>query len=256
MSYIIYMHKNKTNGKVYIGQTCQNLNKRWQNGQGYKKCVLFYDAIKKYGFDGFDHEILFEVETKEEADQKEIEMIAYYDSTNRDKGYNLAKGGMGITGCHLSEERKKQISELQIGRQLTDEWKQHISESMKGENAPWYGKTFSEEHRKHLSESHKGKPSAMGMLGKKHSEETKRKISESNIGKCHSEESKEKMKQSALKSRGRLFLCVELNQVFNSLDEAHKLTTCPKGAIVLCCQGKQKQSKGFHWKYADKNEKY
>lgn len=251
MSYTIYMHRNKSNGKVYIGQTCQKPNQRWQNGKGYEKCVLFYNAIQKYGFDGFDHEILFEVETKEEADEKEIEMIAYYDSTNRDKGYNLTEGGQGISGYHLSEERKQHISEVQTGRLLTDEWKLHISESIKGENAPWYGKTFSEEHRKNLSESQKGKPSAMGMLGKRQSEESKRKISESNIGKHHSEESKEKMRQSALQLRGRLFFCVELNCIFNNLNEAHKYTSCPKSAIVQCCQGKQEQSKGYHWEYAD-----
>lgn len=251
MSYVIYMHRNKINGKVYIGQTCQNLNKRWQNGKGYEKCILFYNAIQKYGFDGFDHEILFEVETKEEADEKEIEMIAYYDSTNRSKGYNLTEGGGGTSGYHLTEERKRRISESQTGRLLTEEWKQHISESIKGEKAPWYGKTFSEEHRKRLSESHIGKPSAMGMLGKKQSEEAKRKISNANIGKHHSEKSKEKMRQSALNSRGRLFFCVELNHVFDNLNEAHETTSCPKSAIVLCCQGKQFQSKGYHWEYAD-----
>lgn len=221
MSYVVYMHKNKTNGKVYIGQTCQNVNKRWQNGKGYEKCTLFYSAIKKYGFDGFEHIILCECSSQQEANLKEIEMIAYYDSTNRDKGYNLTDGGQGIrVSC------------------LTEEWKQHISDSMKGEKSPWYGKTFSEEHKKHLSESHKGQISSMGMLGKKQSKETKRKISESRIGKYHSEESKEKMKQSALKSRGRLFLCVELNRIFDNLNEAHETTKCPKGAIVLCCQGK------------------
>lgn len=251
MSYVIYMHKNKTNGKVYIGQTCQDVNKRWQNGKGYEKCTLFYNAIQKYGFDGFEHKILHECLTQEEANQKEIEMIAYYDSTNKDKGYNLTKGGQGVSGYHLTDEHKRRISEIQTGRLLTEEWKQHISESTKGEKAPWYGKTFSEEHRKHLSESHKGQASAMGMLGKKQSEETKRKISKSRTGKYHSEESRERMKQSALKSRGRLFLCVELNRIFDNLDEAYEVTTCPKGAIVMCCQGKQKQSKGFHWEYAD-----
>ena len=38
-------------------------------------------------------------------------------------------------------------------------------------------------------------------------------------------------------------------KVFDNLNEAYEVTTCPKGAIVLCCQEKQKQSKGYHWKY-------
>lgn len=76
-------------------------------------------------------------------------------------------------------------------------------------------------------------------------------MSKSRTGRNFSDESKNKMKLSALNNRGRLFLCIELNQVFDTLNEAYNITTCPKGAIVLCCQGKQKQSKGYHWKYVD-----
>ena len=49
--YVIYMHKNKINGKVYIGQTCQNPpEKRWANGKGYSHNPYFTEAIEKYGF--------------------------------------------------------------------------------------------------------------------------------------------------------------------------------------------------------------
>lgn len=71
------------------------------------------------------------------------------------------------------------------------------------------------------------------------------------MGRTFSDETRKKLSESALKNRGRLFLCVELNRVFDNLTDAHDVTTCPKGAIVLCCQGKQKQSKGYHWKYVD-----
>ena len=50
----IYMHKNKINGKVYIGQTIQDdPNKRWKNGHNYKTCTFFAHAIKKYGWNNF-----------------------------------------------------------------------------------------------------------------------------------------------------------------------------------------------------------
>ena len=59
--YIIYMHKNKINGKMYIGQTCQTLEQRSQaNGGHYKSCSLFYKAIQKYGWNNFEHIILKE----------------------------------------------------------------------------------------------------------------------------------------------------------------------------------------------------
>ena len=48
-NYKIYMHKNKINGKVYIGQTKQSLKNRWSNGYGYRECPKFWRAIQKYG---------------------------------------------------------------------------------------------------------------------------------------------------------------------------------------------------------------
>ena len=91
MSFTVYKHTNNKNGKVYIGITSQNPYKRWQNGKGYKK-TFFYNAIKKYGWDNFTHEILKEGLTKEEAGELETELISKYNSTNRDYGYNISRG--------------------------------------------------------------------------------------------------------------------------------------------------------------------
>ena len=48
-NYCIYRHISPS-GKVYIGQTCQDPNKRWLNGKGYKKSTIFNRAIEKYGW--------------------------------------------------------------------------------------------------------------------------------------------------------------------------------------------------------------
>jgi group I intron endonuclease len=93
MSWCIYKHTNKINGKVYIGQTCQNPKDRWQNGKGYENNIYFYNAIKKYGWqDGFTHEIIEDnIETQELANEREIYYIEFYNSY--EDGYNLTKGG-------------------------------------------------------------------------------------------------------------------------------------------------------------------
>lgn len=93
-TYCVYMHKNKTNNKVYIGITGNNPESRWKNGNGYKYNTHFWRAINKYGWnEGFEHIILEENLTKSEAEQKEIELIKKYQSTNQNKGYNMQKGG-------------------------------------------------------------------------------------------------------------------------------------------------------------------
>lgn len=93
MNYKVYKHTNLLNNKVYIGITQQKVEKRWQKGYGYSEQPYFYNAIKKYGWNGFEHEILFENLTEEEAKSKEQELIKKYKSNDRNYGYNLSKGG-------------------------------------------------------------------------------------------------------------------------------------------------------------------
>lgn len=248
MFYKIYAHVNKINGKVYVGQTSQNVNKRWRNGNGYVNNIAFYRAIQKYGWDNFEHEILFDGLTKEQADIKEKEIIAFYDSNNPDKGYNLTDGGQGTNGYRMPEERKRQISEFQKGRLLTDEWKRHISESVRGENHPFWGKKLSDEHRRHLSEAHIGNKSYGGMQGKRHTEETKRRMSESHKGHKLSDETIRKMKENS----GKIIRCVETGIVYDSISDACRKTGYQsKTGISRCCKGLQETYNGLHWEYVE-----
>ena len=81
-NYIVYKHTSPSN-KVYIGITSQTPERRWRkDGKGYKTHIYFWNAIKKYGWNNFKHEVLFSGLTKEEAEQKEIELIAYYKSND------------------------------------------------------------------------------------------------------------------------------------------------------------------------------
>lgn len=90
--YSVYCHTNKANGKKYIGITRQKPERRWQNGHGYEG-TCFWNAINKYGWNGFIHEVLYSNLSKEEACKIEIELIARYNTTNRSSGYNIALGG-------------------------------------------------------------------------------------------------------------------------------------------------------------------
>ena len=92
--FIVYEHKNKTNGMRYIGITSCSPNKRWgKNGSHYKKNIHFWNAIQKYGWDGFEHNILYSGLSVQDACAKEKELIEKYQTYNFAFGYNNTKGG-------------------------------------------------------------------------------------------------------------------------------------------------------------------
>mgnify|MGYP002351077276 FL=1 len=92
--YTVYVHINKIDNKIYIGQTKQvNLNIRWANGMGYNHNINFKNAIEKYGWDNFEHEIIASGLTKEEAENFEKLLIEKLETTNSEKGYNVQTGG-------------------------------------------------------------------------------------------------------------------------------------------------------------------
>lgn len=157
--YIVYCHTNKINEKKYIGITGQNPKRRWQGGKGYKTQPHFWNAIQKYGWNNFKHEILFDDLTKEEAEAKEIELIAEWKTNQPEYGYNSTTGGEGVHGYVI-----------------TNEYLQKLRDSVKrGVEHPMYGKHHSEETRKKISIALKN--GAAFNTGKPMPEETKRKKS-------------------------------------------------------------------------------
>lgn len=106
----VYLHTNMVNGKMYVGITSIKPEDRWS--KGYTKRQKIYKAIQKYGWDQFDHRVLVDNLTREEAE--EIEQILIHDLMTQDDryGYNIANGGR--VHC-MSEETKRKISEANKG---------------------------------------------------------------------------------------------------------------------------------------------
>lgn len=258
-AYTVYMHISPSD-KRYIGITSQNVNKRWQDGKGYRNNKHFTNAINKYGWNNFQHIIIVKGLSEDEAKWLEIELIKEWDSANSNRGYNISLGGEGSNGCKLSEETKrkmskakkeynpwdnktieekektkKKISESHKGKQCSEKTKRKMSESHKGENNPNYGKQFSDEHKRKLSESHKDKK-----LSNKHKEKIGKAIKGRNNGNIRS------------------IICLTTKKIFYTIIEGAKYYNCNGNNITNCCKGKKKScgkynGKKLVWRYINWN---
>ena len=128
-NYKVYVHI-APNGKRYYGITKLEPKTRWNSGYGYSSNKYFTRAINKYGWnEGFDHIVIARGLTEEEAKWLEIELIREFDTTNRNKGYNITKGGEGSNGYKHTEETRKKLSESHKGKTHTEETRKNISEA-------------------------------------------------------------------------------------------------------------------------------
>lgn len=89
-NYTVYMHVTPDE-KLYIGMT-QDTEKRYGNGLGYRR-QPFYEAIKKYGWNNIDHEVIVSDISKEEAKKVEHDSIVALNA--KGDGYNQNNGGSG-----------------------------------------------------------------------------------------------------------------------------------------------------------------
>ena len=150
-TYCVYVHTNNYNLKKYVGITRRKPETRWNNGYGYLYNNHFYSAIKKYGWDGFSHDVIASNLTKDEAENFEKILILKLKSYQREFGYNNDMGG-NSTG-KISEQTRRKMSEYQKGRPTSARQKARTTEML---NERWsdeeYKRKFGEEMKKKWSD--------------------------------------------------------------------------------------------------------
>ena len=151
---VIYKTTNLVNGKIYIGQDKHNNPRYLGSGK------ILHLAFQKHGIENFKKEIVEVCESQEMLNQREEFWISFYDSTNRNIGYNIALGGNGgdtiskhpnkYEICKLISKSNKKIWEdeeylakmsLIRKEQITDEIRDKLSKATKGENNGMHGKS-------------------------------------------------------------------------------------------------------------------
>ena len=172
--YTIYKITNKLNHKIYIGMhKTKNLQDNYM-GSG----KLIKRAIKKYGVENFTKEILFIFDASEEMFNKEKEIVnqLFIESDNT---YNIIEGGFGDCS-HMNKNGRNlygqngdinhggknllngnKIKEFLIEKGLFEEWKQKVSTSLKEkwkrDGFHWTGRKHKDESKKKMSADRKGK---------------------------------------------------------------------------------------------------
>ena len=244
-NYCVYKHT-APNGKVYIGITSRKPEKRWRkDGSGYITSPHFFSAIQKYGWNAFNHDILFVGLTKDEACEKEKALIAEYNSADRRFGYNATLGGE--TGLKITEEVKEKLRALSVnyysdpknraaqkyralGYKHTKEAKVKIRLSNIGKH-----RSLSPDHIKHISEGRKARAAIDNSF---------REALASNWANVGRKKSRPVQ---------QLTIDGELIAEYESLHEADRVTGVRNGNISKCCNGITKTAGGYVWRYANSN---
>jgi group I intron endonuclease len=197
MKKIIYLLRNRQNGKCYVGQTTQTLKRRVMAHKHYAfkrmSNLAIHAAIRKYGIESFEPSLLGEAGTFEELDAMESHYISVFNSM-APHGYNLHTGGAyhecsdetkeklrkaarkrppPFLGMRHSEEAKARISAAKMGNRcaqghvITPEQRQkmlagihpfkHTEEAKKKISKARKGMKFTDDHRAAISKARKGK---------------------------------------------------------------------------------------------------
>lgn len=229
--YCVYMHRNKINDKKYIGITCRKPEHRWgKDGHSYKGQV-FKKAIEKYGWNNFDHVILFNELCAEDAYKKEQELIKLYKSNQKEFGYNLSAGGEhGSTG-YLNNSMSIVVYQYDLDGNFIAEYPS-LSEAERVTGIS----------NSSISSCCKGKQMYTGEFQWSYTKVDKMpKID------------KHQLISDKVRKKGKPVYCYDMDgnfiKKYNSARIASEETNTNQSQINVCCSGRTRYSNNFQWFY-------
>jgi hypothetical protein len=236
MKFYIYKITNTINNKYYIGAH-KTIN---ENDNYFGSGKLLKRSIKKHGIENFIKEIVEYCNSESEMFERELEIINCVISD--DLCMNISYGGHGgwtfvnknklnsRKGVSLTKEHKEKIGAASKGKIVSETTKGKMSTARKQywtnvdddkkektkEKLRKYAKNRPADHSKKISDTLKERysvPENNPFYGKKHTEESKQKMSDAlkghvawNKGKTHTEESKQKIKDNHKGSLGKKWI--------------------------------------------------
>ena len=223
--YCIYYHKSPK-GQYYIGQTCQDVEKRWRDGCAYYSNKFNKEVIDRNGgWEAFEHGILEEHLSSTEADKREAYYISLYNSVdNGFNTYNQNYNGYHFADLWADKDIRNEIIVKLKEQRNTAEYKQQQSQNMKN---IWEREEYREKQKKTWTEGRREKVSEKSKK-RWEDDEYREKISN-----AVSERQKENWKNPDYRlKKCKRVRCVETGQVFESLVAAAEW--CGVKANTLC----------------------
>lgn len=164
-TYYIYLVTDKTNGKHYVGQTCDPKSRKWQHESNRKEDdCLFHRALESHGHENFIWEIICKTTTKVMANALEKMFIQVYNSY-KPNGYNMTKGGDGgsmwnarpVVCLTLNGKFVKRYDSAGEAQRIDGFWNSNVLESCKNENLTCLGYMFmfEDEYQKYGARKYK-----------------------------------------------------------------------------------------------------
>lgn len=249
----IYCIRNTINNKRYVGKS-GNIEKRFWT---HKNTLLKYasdpckfkrsvnrhlaNAVVKYGLEVFSFEVLetFEYCNETALADAEVYWMEYYNTTDRDYGYNLMKDSSQKVIVH--EETRKLISIANTG-----------------EKNPNFGNFWSQDMKSSMSEIKK-KQHTDGLYDHMQTPEWKAKLSAWSSEMWKDTDKKNQMARKVAEATSGLRfeqfdkVTGELVGTYNSMLEIiDKYPDFHKIAIYSVCNGWKKSYRGFVWKSYEK----
>lgn len=164
MAYgIVYLIENRINGKAYVGITVRTLAKRWTSHvcDSARYTWPLSNAIRKWGADAWDMEVLQTCETAAELKAAERYWIAKLGThVSTGDGYNVSLGGDGTFGVPCSEQRRARCREVNLGKRMSAETRAKI-------RAANLGKRSTPESREKASAALRGRRKAPATIAKR-----------------------------------------------------------------------------------------
>lgn len=231
--YYIYLTTNKINGKQYIGQHYGELADDYF-GSG----SLILKALQTYGKQNFTKEILEICESREQADEREIFWISYYNAVENENFYNLANGptiGNSFEFCHKYWQEHPQEFQENIKKWSAaghkywqdnpEEHKKSIEKMLEASRAYW--QTHPEEQQKHMQKVNQAKEEWQ----KQHPEEHQAQV--------------ERWRQAGSIANSKKVRCLTTGEEFESVSAAARFYNIPQSNISKCLKG-ERHSAGKH----------